>query len=845
MKSQSLKTTVLTVLLVCAGYYAGGIIAIALSFPSSSSVIIWPPNAILLAALLLTPWRKWWLYLLPAIPTHMYLITNFQAVVPLVTMLCHVLANIFQVVIAAATLRRFAGVPPRFDNLRSITAFILLGAIAAPAIAAALASGFSILTGWVTEFWTAWHLRFLANVFATFTITPLILRAVAWVPTMREVTPSRWAEFGLLIIGLFAVGITAFGREASGPGTLSILLYTPLPLLLWAAVRFGPGGLCLSLLMVAFLSLSGARDGRGPFTTQSPAESVISLQVFLIAISLPLMFLATLIEERRRAEDALRKSEQRFRTFMDNSAAITFIKDGEGRHLYVNRLFEKLFRLPTGPTNRLDSELWPADVAEHLRANDLKVLSTGQNLEIEEVVPSIDGRLRYWLVDKFPIEVDGQRYIGGVAVDITERKQAEERISLLQTITMQVAAAKDLSSALEVVVRHVCEKTRWAFGQAWVPRPDGAVLDCGPAWFSSDVLEEFRAVSRRSAFPPGRGLPGRVWSSKRPAWIRDVTLDSNFPRANTARQAGLNAALAVPILSGDEVIAVIEFFMRGPRGEDERLVKVITAVAEQLGLVIERKRAEEALNQLNTQLERRIRERTAQLEAKTHELETFSYSVAHDLKAPLRGIDGYSRLLLEDYAARLDEEGRAFLNTIRSSTQRMNQLINDLLDYSRLERLAIAPRSIELSSLLETLVEEKKAEIENHKVHLTMKVNNVTVVADAEGLTQALRNYLDNAIKFSREVAEPRVEIGAEEVERNCRVWVRDNGIGFDMTYHDRIFEIFQRLHRDEDYPGTGIGLALVRKAMERMGGRAWAESAVGKGATFYLEIQNTVGSRQ
>jgi light-regulated signal transduction histidine kinase (bacteriophytochrome) len=142
-------------------------------------------------------------------------------------------------------------------------------------------------------------------------------------------------------------------------------------------------------------------------------------------------------------------------------------------------------------------------------------------------------------------------------------------------------------------------------------------------------------------------------------------------------------------------------------------------------------------------------------------------------------------------------------------------------------------------------VEEKKAEIENHKVHLTMKVNNVTVVADAEGLTQALRNYLDNAIKFSREVAEPRVEIGAEEVERNCRVWVRDNGIGFDMTYHDRIFEIFQRLHRDEDYPGTGIGLALVRKAMERMGGRAWAESAVGKGATFYLEIQNTVGSRQ
>jgi PAS domain S-box-containing protein len=841
MKSQSLRATALTVLLVCAGYYAGGVVGIALTFPFSGIAIIWPSNSILLAALLLTPARKWWLFLLAAIPTHIYLVANFQAGVPVVTMFCQVLANIVQVVIAAVALRRFAGAPPRFDNLRSMTAFIFIGAIVAPGVAAALASYLFVLSGWVTDFWTTWQLRSLSNVFATITITPLILQTVTRVAAMREASLSRWAEFGLLIIGLFAVGITAFGQESSGPGTLSILLYTPLPLLLWAAVRFGPGGLCLSLLVVAFLSLSNARDGRGPFTAQSPAESVISLQVFLIAISLPLMFLATLIEERRQAGEALRKSEQRFRTFMDNSAAITFIKDGEGRHLYVNRLFERLFRLTSVGANPTDSELWPADVAAQLRANDLKVLSTGQNLETEEAVPAIDGRLHYWLVDKFPIEVDGQRHIGGVAVDITERKQAEERVSLLQTITMQVAAAKDLSSALEVVVRHVCQKTRWAFGQAWVPRPDGAVLDCGPAWFSGGAgLEEFRAVSQGFTLPPGLGLPGRVWSSKQPAWIRDVTLDTNFPRANAAREAGLNAALAVPILSGDKVIAVIEFFMRGPRGEDELLVKVITAVAEQLDLVIERKRAEEALSQLNTQLEQRIRERTAQLEAKTRELETFSYSVAHDLKAPLRGIDGYSRLLLEDYAAKLDEEGLAFLSTIRSSAQRMNQLISDLLAYSRLERQAITPRSIELTYLLEALVEERKAEMENHNVHLTMKVNNMTVVADAEGLTQALRNYLDNAIKFSREVAEPCIEIGAEETERTCRVWVRDNGIGFDMTYHDRIFEIFQRLHRDEDYPGTGIGLALVRKAMERMGGRAWAESAVGKGATFYLEIRGS-----
>ncbi|MGH9849987.1 MAG: ABC transporter substrate binding protein [Blastocatellia bacterium] len=250
-----------------------------------------------------------------------------------------------------------------------------------------------------------------------------------------------------------------------------------------------------------------------------------------------------------------------------------------------------------------------------------------------------------------------------------------------------------------------------------------------------------------------------------------------------------------------------------------------------------RKRAKEELDQLNAELEQRVDDRTAELGAKTKELETFSYSVAHDLKAPLRGIDGYSRLLLEEHLERLDEEGRAFLHTIRDSTERMNQLIDDLLAYSRIERRALSVESIELRPFVETLVEERRPEMEERRINLTVKVNGGIVAADSEGLAQALRNYLDNAIKFTGDVPEPRIEVGAEETEKICRLWVRDNGAGFDMKYHDRIFEIFQRLHRLEEYPGTGVGLAIVRKAMERMGGRAWAESGVGQGATFYLEI--------
>jgi signal transduction histidine kinase len=258
------------------------------------------------------------------------------------------------------------------------------------------------------------------------------------------------------------------------------------------------------------------------------------------------------------------------------------------------------------------------------------------------------------------------------------------------------------------------------------------------------------------------------------------------------------------------------------------------------GLLIERsrrRRAKDSLDRLNAELEQRIAARTAALDAKSRELETFAYSVAHDLKAPLRGIDGYSRLLLEDHIENLNDEGRSFLNTIQTSTREMNQLIEDLLDYSRLERRDLKPDRIALQPLVKGLVEQQQHELSDRKVDFVVSVNGGDVTADVSGLTQALKNYLDNAIKFTREVPHGRIEVGSEEKDHTCVLWVRDNGLGFDMKYHDRIFEIFQRLNHSEEYPGTGVGLAIVRKAMERMGGRAWGVGEPGQGATFYLEI--------
>ena len=275
-----------------------------------------------------------------------------------------------------------------------------------------------------------------------------------------------------------------------------------------------------------------------------------------------------------------------------------------------------------------------------------------------------------------------------------------------------------------------------------------------------------------------------------------------------------------------------------------RILIVLALIALQTvfitGLLIERRRrrrARDLLDQLNAELENRVAERTAALNAKSRELEIFAYSVAHDLKAPLRGIDGYSRLLMEDHAEHLDDEGRFFVKTINDATAEMSELIEDLLEYSRLERSDVKLTRIEIKSFVKSMVEQKEREAGERKIDFVVNVNGGNVLADTSGLTQALRNYLDNAIKFTRKQEQAKIEVGADEGTDRYVLWVRDNGVGFDMKYHDRIFGIFQRLNPSEEYPGTGIGLAIVRKAMERMGGRAWAISEPGRGSTFYLEI--------
>ena len=281
--------------------------------------------------------------------------------------------------------------------------------------------------------------------------------------------------------------------------------------------------------------------------------------------------------------------------------------------------------------------------------------------------------------------------------------------------------------------------------------------------------------------------------------------------------------------------------------------------------ITKRKLAEEEVINLNKKLEKRVEERTIELtnsqiallnlledlneksnqlqqsseklEAKNKELETFTYSVSHDLKAPLRGIDGYSRLLEEMYSDKLKGEGLKFIKTIREGTKQMNQLIEDLLAYSRLERSIFRTSSFNIKELIETIVNHLNNEISVNKASVKINVEDCEINTDYDGLSIVLRNLLENAIKFSSKVESPQINILSQENVNSWLLTVEDNGIGFDMKYHDRIFEIFQRLNLPEQHAGTGIGLAMVSKSVKRMNGEIWAKSSPGNGAKFYLEI--------
>jgi signal transduction histidine kinase len=436
---------------------------------------------------------------------------------------------------------------------------------------------------------------------------------------------------------------------------------------------------------------------------------------------------------------------------------------------------------------------------------------------------------------------------------LIERKQAEEtqrrlnrELQAISNCNQTLLRAEDEQTLLDEVCRIVCSEA--GYRMAWVgyAEYDDAKTVRPVTWagINEGYLESAVIVWSNSS-ERGRGPTGTAIRTGQSVCIQDFMDD---PQAQPWREKGLRRGyrsnIALPLRDDrGEVFGALTIYSTEPNAFPPDEVRLLGELAGDLAFGItvlrartERKRAEEEIRQLNTELEERVRQRTAQLETANQELESFSYSVSHDLRAPLRSIDGFSRILQEDYGDKLDAAGKDSLTRVRAASQRMGHLIDDLLQLSRHTRSEMHRTQVNLSALARALADELQKTEPERRVEFMIEPNLVAN-ADASLLRVVLENLLGNAWKFTGKQAAAKIEFGRTTRECASTFYVRDDGVGFNMGYADKLFGAFQRLHSTTDFPGTGIGLATVKRIIHRHGGRVWAESKPNQGATFYFTL--------
>ncbi|MDR7392970.1 MAG: PAS domain S-box protein [Armatimonadota bacterium] len=502
------------------------------------------------------------------------------------------------------------------------------------------------------------------------------------------------------------------------------------------------------------------------------------------------------VTDRVRTEQALQESEEMFRNLVEHSPLGVFVLQ-DGRAVYVNQAAAAIF----GDT--VDQALALPAVRERVHPDDWPTVERELGRVLAGDAPHVSFAARGLRRDGTMVHVEvhgvrttfrGRPAVLGTLTDVTARRRAEEAL------------------------RESEEKFRSLVEQSLV---GVYLIQDGVFRYVNPALATIFGYTRQELLE-GMGP-------------RDVTHPEDWPlvQENLRRR-----------LEGE--VEAVQYGFRGVR-KDGRVIHVEVhgrrtvyegrpAVIGTLVDVTERKQAEEALRALTQELEERVQERTAQLEAANRELEAFSYSVAHDLRAPLRSIDGFSQALLEDYGEQLDETGQDYLRRVRAASQRMGELIDDLLRLSRVARSPMQLQEVDLSALVARIGAELRQRAAGRAVELRVQAG-VVARADPKLLAVALENLLDNAWKFTAPRPQALVEFGVVQTEGGLACFVRDNGVGFDLRYADKLFAPFQRLHKPSEFPGTGIGLATVQRVVARHGGKVWAQAQVDGGATFYFTL--------
>jgi signal transduction histidine kinase len=534
--------------------------------------------------------------------------------------------------------------------------------------------------------------------------------------------------------------------------------------------------------------------------------------------------------ERAKMGEVLQESNDLLELFVRNSPIYAYIKSvtpTESRVIHASDNFREMIGISgSDMAGKTMEELFPADMAAKITADDWAIITSGEMLRLDE---ALNGR-SYTSI-KFPLFVGTRTLLAGYTIDITESRQAEQ--ALRESEEKFRTLLTNLSSG---VVVHA---------------PDSSIIFSNPMastllGLTKDQMYGKKAIDPAWCFLRGNGMTlplaeypvHRVLSSGGPI----VNQIMGIRRPDLAEPVWVQYS-SYPDTAGDgtlrQVVVTFADITERKQAEEAQRQSRKAALNMMTDAIEARERAEQMgqqIHRLNAELEQRVVERTAQFEAANKELEAFSYSVSHDLRAPLRYINGYVDLLNNRFGDALPDKAKHYLDTITDSSKQMGTLIDDLLQFSRTGRQEMRQVAMDMNVLVQEVLEKIKPDMINRKISWTI-AELPKVFGDYSLLKQVWINLLDNAVKFTRNKDTAEIEVGVTQESDHWVFFVRDNGVGFDMQYAHKLFGVFQRLHSSTQFEGTGIGLANVQRIIHKHAGRVWAEAQLDRGATFYFTI--------